>query len=110
MKEICVICHKTASHRCSRCKCVYYCSKEHQKEDWNLSHKSTCGKTIDSTNANGVNTADQRQCRCMFCGEVGLYSSEEETMKHMEVCPALNEQLNSPEQFHVPSSLYSDKK
>ena len=102
MTESCVICNKPALQRCSRCKSVYYCSKEHQIDDWNLSHKSFCGKekkntrTNANTNSNttinasantniNINTGEKRECRCMFCGEVNSYDSEEEAMKHMEI-------------------------
>lgn len=39
----CAYCHKTEEHlrRCSRCKRVFYCSKECQQKDW-PSHKPTC--------------------------------------------------------------------
>lgn len=50
----CNYCHKKESEkdgkeiklkRCSRCKKVYYCSKECQKEDWKT-HKKECDKVI----------------------------------------------------------------
>nr|CAD7574979.1 unnamed protein product [Timema californicum] len=46
--------------RCSRCRIVYYCSKEHQTEHWRR-HKVSCGKSlIDKTKGfiseHGVNT------------------------------------------------------
>eukprot|EP01031_Cornospumella_fuschlensis_P034025 gene34025-41181_t len=44
-------------------------------------------------------------CRCMFCGEQQLLASEEEAVEHMRVCPALQEQLQSKEQFTVPSMV-----
>ena len=34
-KKICGLCGKAAPElRCSRCKCVSYCSKQHQAEHW----------------------------------------------------------------------------
>lgn len=43
----CYVCEDISSkdgqelHRCSRCKAIYYCCKEHQKIDWKR-HKSEC--------------------------------------------------------------------
>ncbi|KAJ9579508.1 hypothetical protein L9F63_004827 [Diploptera punctata] len=37
----CDVCSAPAAHKCSACKQVAYCSKEHQKEDWKK-HKSAC--------------------------------------------------------------------
>lgn len=48
-------------------------------------------------------SADQRHCRCMFCGEALVLGSEEEAFGHMKVCVALQEQLASKDQFTVPS-------
>lgn len=39
----CVLCEKTDKlSRCSRCKSVFYCTKEHQRRDWKR-HKEFCG-------------------------------------------------------------------
>lgn len=38
----CAVCAKETSQRCSRCKCVYYCSVDHQKEHWTKEHKKYC--------------------------------------------------------------------
>ncbi|XP_059351912.1 zinc finger MYND domain-containing protein 10-like isoform X2 [Daphnia carinata] len=37
----CTLCNKQAQHRCSRCRCQHYCSKECQVADW-PTHKSDC--------------------------------------------------------------------
>ena len=47
----------------------------------------------------------QKYCRCMFCGEQLLLSSEDEAIEHMEVCSSLQEQLASKDQFTVPSVI-----
>ncbi|ODN06016.1 Protein msta, isoform A [Orchesella cincta] len=42
-KGKCQVCPKFSESRCSWCKLVFYCSKEHQKQDW-PHHKETCTK------------------------------------------------------------------
>lgn len=37
----CAICKKFATMRCGNCKTQFYCTKEHQKEDWTR-HKTSC--------------------------------------------------------------------
>ena len=39
--KVCPVCHQAARKVCSRCKQVWYCGKEHQKEHWRL-HKHAC--------------------------------------------------------------------
>lgn len=39
--EECAFCNLDASKKCSRCKKVFYCSKQCQKNDWR-NHKQTC--------------------------------------------------------------------
>ncbi|XP_076235634.1 SET and MYND domain containing, arthropod-specific, member 5 isoform X2 [Calliopsis andreniformis] len=41
MEGICPICGEHATLRCSNCKQQFYCSKDHQRQDWS-SHKTTC--------------------------------------------------------------------
>jgi hypothetical protein len=41
--NICNVCQKPSTLRCSKCRQAYYCSKECQKKDWKL-HKKSCGK------------------------------------------------------------------
>lgn len=43
-KHFCPICKKEATQLCSRCKKVYYCSIECQKNDW-INHKINCKQT-----------------------------------------------------------------
>ncbi|XP_051172680.1 SET domain-containing protein SmydA-8-like [Leptopilina boulardi] len=40
-KGICAVCEKPASLRCSDCKVEFYCTKDHQRNDWKR-HKSAC--------------------------------------------------------------------
>ena len=39
--SFCAVCSSPAPHKCARCKCVFYCSPAHQKEDW-PAHKVQC--------------------------------------------------------------------
>lgn len=41
----------------------------------------------------------------MFCGDELVLGSEEEAIDHMRVCPALQEQLQSKDQFTVPTMI-----
>jgi len=96
--------------------------------DWKY-HKTTCGKVESpskpaQTSAAPAETAasssaisapvaaseiaEKRECRCMFCGENLVMGSEAEAVEHMRVCPALQEQLQSKDQFHIPS-MFRDK-
>ena len=44
LKHICTSCPKTANLKlCSRCRSVFYCSREHQVSDWKI-HKLECKK------------------------------------------------------------------
>ena len=40
-KGTCALCSEPASNRCKDCKSVWYCSREHQVQDWK-GHKRTC--------------------------------------------------------------------
>ena len=117
-------CGLPADKRCSRCREVFYCSPEHQKLDWH-SHKLVCTPSATKvTQNNGVptnstharlaetnspseysTTSDSRQCRCMFCGEQLVLESEDAAVDHMRVCPALQEQLESPQQYTIPKAF-----
>ena len=147
-------CEALSNQRCSRCKLVYYCSIEHQKQNWSI-HKVSCNKlnsiqnkessasnvpkstadsTAESSGAKGdastetsqkessgnpradckddsvKDAAGKRQSRCMFCGEELVLSSEEDAVDHMKVCVALQEQLESPDQFTIPKMLREKNK
>eukprot|EP00928_Gymnodinium_smaydae_P063619 TRINITY_DN4713_c0_g1_i1.p1 TRINITY_DN4713_c0_g1~~TRINITY_DN4713_c0_g1_i1.p1 ORF type:complete len:593 (-),score=67.12 TRINITY_DN4713_c0_g1_i1:18-1796(-) len=41
--KVCELCADQASKRCSRCKCAYYCSADHQKAHWK-EHRLLCGR------------------------------------------------------------------
>ena len=38
----CNLCGNAASKRCAGCGTVWYCSAEHQKQDWKAGHKLAC--------------------------------------------------------------------
>jgi MYND finger len=148
-------CKSLSNQRCSRCKMVYYCSVEHQKQNWSI-HKASCSKPNSTQNVEtsgkspfksaaettakisvvkgnekaetnqkksvGNSTQDEkdnsvkddptgkRQSRCMFCGEELVLGSEEDAVDHMRVCVALQEQLESPDQFTIPKALREKNK
>lgn len=39
--EVCEVCGKPAEQKCSACKSVFYCSREHQKNHWK-EHMKNC--------------------------------------------------------------------
>ncbi|EXX54183.1 hypothetical protein GLOIN_2v1587334 [Rhizophagus irregularis DAOM 181602=DAOM 197198] len=41
--NICNVCQNPSTTRCSKCRQIYYCSRECQKKDWKV-HKKLCGK------------------------------------------------------------------
>ncbi|XP_015588876.1 protein msta [Cephus cinctus] len=41
MNENCAVCNVPAVQKCSACKSVFYCNREHQKQHWK-SHSKTC--------------------------------------------------------------------
>ena len=127
-------CKAVSTQRCSRCKKVYYCSVEHQKENWKT-HKIQCSSSdstqglkleknedvtsakykgdaipsdnefVKDTDSAGSDVGGKRQSRCMFCGEQLVLESEDDAVDHMRTCPALQEQLASSDQFTIPTML-----
>ena len=58
-----------------------------------------------SANCNAEKESEKRTGRCMFCGEELVLGSEDDAVNHMRVCPALQEQLASKDQFTIPTML-----
>jgi hypothetical protein len=115
----CGFCGVVATQICSKCKTVAYCGVEHQRLHWST-HKHSCKKQSKQTkvskdeepwpsaSSDGKEEKSdpvRKSCRCMFCGEELILSSEDEAVQHMEVCPALQEQLNDSRQFTLPESI-----
>jgi hypothetical protein len=114
-------CCEISQLRCSGCRLVFYCTKDHQKKDWK-SHKHTC-KSLNKPTTNAViehgvtnkvsseenpiqsENSELKECRCMFCGETLFLASEEAAIDHMKECIALQEQLASKDQFTIPSMV-----
>ena len=46
-------CDEASSQRCSRCKKVYYCSVDHQKNHWKT-HKVYCGKITTTAKIDAI--------------------------------------------------------
>ena len=44
----CAVCNEPATKRCSRCKVTWYCSVEHQKQDWKRHKKVTCNDAVQA--------------------------------------------------------------
>jgi hypothetical protein len=47
-KNKCEICNENARFNCSQCKIVFYCSKDHQIQDW-VTHKKKCKAPLSSS-------------------------------------------------------------
>lgn len=112
-------CSLKGTYKCSRCKNTYYCCVEHQKLHWK-EHKSSCNSSsISKVKLNEIQqdevildkniivnaSNDKRMCRCMFCGNELILTSEEEAITHMRICSSLQEQLSSKDQFTIPSII-----
>eukprot|EP01112_Ceratiomyxa_fruticulosa_P001498 TRINITY_DN1166_c1_g1_i1.p1 TRINITY_DN1166_c1_g1~~TRINITY_DN1166_c1_g1_i1.p1 ORF type:complete len:369 (+),score=88.40 TRINITY_DN1166_c1_g1_i1:176-1282(+) len=48
---LCPQCGCFGEKKCSRCKQVFYCSKEHQAVDWRQKHKKECDEYVASLNS-----------------------------------------------------------
>ena len=61
------------------------------------------GETEDGEGvSNALPELGVRQCRCMFCGENIPCEKEEDSIKHLEACAALTQQLAGKGQFTMP--------
>lgn len=47
-KGKCAVCGEEATKRCSRCKTTWYCTAEHQKQDWKIHKKTVCNDTVQA--------------------------------------------------------------
>ncbi len=103
-----------ATWRCGACKIINYCSKQCQKNHFKQ-HKKDCCKekaSEEETKSKTIMANDKietRSCRCMFCGQIIIASSEEEAIQHMSECSLLQEQLNGEGQFTVPKEYLGGK-
>lgn len=41
----CAVCDKTSNQRCGRCRSIFYCSVDHQRQHWSQ-HKPNCGQQL----------------------------------------------------------------
>jgi hypothetical protein len=81
MSNICEICSSPSNSSCSNCKKVYYCGKEHQKQDWPL-HKKSCNKNPKS------NIYSDEELIDMFniCGSPAFQTiGHDELLNHLKI-------------------------
>jgi len=63
--KTCAVCDIRCALRCSRCRKVYYCSREHQKQDLKT-HKIHCKKAVEASAAMCSNTT--QSCEANIIG------------------------------------------
>lgn len=84
------------------------------KESEETNQKKNLGNSTEENKSNNPvkdeSAGGKRQSRCMFCGEELVLGSEEDAVDHMRVCVALQEQLESPDQFTIPKALREKNK
>ena len=112
-ESVCASCGSLdAIWRCSACKSITYCSKLCQKNDFKK-HKKVCcqekAAEVIVQKESEPAKVETRSCRCMFCGQIVMVSSEEEAIQHMSECSLLQEQLNGEGQFTVPKEYLGGK-
>lgn len=56
---ICIVCLQRTKRRCSRCKAVFYCSRECQERHWHGGHKNDC-RIFDSSSSPRSSNGDNR--------------------------------------------------
>jgi MYND finger len=44
----CAVCQTVATKKCSRCQTTWYCSVEHQKQDWKRHKKTVCNDAFQA--------------------------------------------------------------
>ncbi|XP_013183935.1 egl nine homolog 1 [Amyelois transitella] len=57
--DCCAVCKEETQRRCSRCLNVYYCSTEHQRQDWKR-HKSECGSKLPEKGPKNEDKLEER--------------------------------------------------
>lgn len=91
----CAVCQAPAKNRCSRCKLVWYCGVDHQRQHWKT-HKATC---------NDAYRADQhtlhKQAFDRIIAKYGLQDKAEEISEYITSNKASNGGLTA--------SMFADK-
>jgi len=60
--NFCAVCQDWAHNRCTGCKKIYYCGKEHQADHWKRIHKNECKKkTVLQKNSSWSRMYDPRR-------------------------------------------------
>lgn len=91
-RPACIVCKKECEMRCSVCQKVYYCSKEHQKENW-PSHKQYCKEMSLISPIRPMSTEDKNTCIQAALNRIRKVSTKE----------AFTESLSK---FNSPSKAY----
>ena len=47
-QHVCAVCGQPATKKCARCKVTFYCSPEHQKQDWKRHKRTTCNDAFQA--------------------------------------------------------------
>lgn len=56
---VCEVCGCHGPKRCARCHNAYYCSREHQEEDWRVGHSDICKKIQAWKKEHGLENATE---------------------------------------------------
>ncbi|GAX23880.1 hypothetical protein FisN_20Hh086 [Fistulifera solaris] len=88
-RPLCAVCQQEATERCSRCQETWYCSVEHQRQDWK-EHKATVCLAEDPrvlqlveaiTNNNRAVVEELASIPAVLNGKVASYTPNERTLQ-----------------------------
>lgn len=74
----CAVCLTPSSKVCAKCHVTYYCSTEHQQQDWKTNHKDSCIEYPHQTGAS-------RACATMFAWYKDVMSLPQTTFEQKKI-------------------------